>query len=171
MNMYTMNITTASFAQTIRFYITQPPIGTATGNTKATLNSVRTVPKERSAHKSKSCQKTVMRHVWADYLDIAEDFRYTPRGKSKVTMQALLTFACMNLKKLAIWKSRDPRFRPESDFSMPQGAAARRQVRPYAVDAINCVRRNLFSYYGNKTMRKQKWGSICLITIKNCLQD
>ena len=86
--------------------------------------------------------------MWADYLDTAEDFRYTPqgkaiyrkraetiervfadakekhglryttlRGKAKVTMQALLTFACMNLKKLAIWKSRDPRFKPQPGFS------------------------------------------------------
>ena len=96
----------------------------------------------------KNDQKTVTRHVWADYLDTAEDFRYTPqgkgiyrersetiervfadakekhglrfttlRGKAKVTMQALLTFACMNLKKLAVWKSRDPRFKPEPGFS------------------------------------------------------
>lgn len=96
---------------------------------------------------SKNYQKTVTRHVWADYLDTAEDFRYTPqgkkiyrersetierifadakekhglrdtalRGKAKVTMQALLTFACMNLKKLAVWKSRDPRFKPEPRF-------------------------------------------------------
>jgi hypothetical protein len=87
--------------------------------------------------------------VWANYLDIAEDFRYTPqgkaiyrersetiervfadakekhglryttlRGKAKVTMQALLTFACMNLKKLATWKSRDPRSRPQFGFSI-----------------------------------------------------
>jgi hypothetical protein len=32
-------------------------------------------------------------------------------------MQALLTFACMNLKKLAVWKSKDPRFKPKYDFS------------------------------------------------------
>ncbi|MCI2034424.1 MAG: transposase, partial [Oscillospiraceae bacterium] len=80
-------------------------------------------------------------------LEVAEDFRCTPRGKAiyreraetiervfadakekhglrytalrskaKVTMQALLTFACMNLKKLAIWKSRDPRFKPKYGF-------------------------------------------------------
>ncbi|BAK97998.1 putative transposase for insertion sequence element [Oscillibacter valericigenes Sjm18-20] len=43
--------------------------------------------------------------------------RYTTlRGKAKVTMQALLTFACMNLKKLVIWKSEDPRFKPKYDF-------------------------------------------------------
>ena len=105
-------------------------------------------PKREQCTQSKNCQKTVTRHVWADYLDTAEDFRYTPqgkaiyrkraetiervfadakekhglryttlRGKAKVTMQALLTFACMNLKKLAIWKSRDPRFKPQPGFS------------------------------------------------------
>ena len=92
-------------------------------------------------------EKIIRLHVWADYLDTAEDFRYTPRrkaiyreraetiervfadakekhglryttlrGKAKVTMQALLTFACMNLKKLAIWKSKGPRFKPKYDF-------------------------------------------------------
>ncbi|BAL00078.1 putative transposase for insertion sequence element [Oscillibacter valericigenes Sjm18-20] len=96
---------------------------------------------------SRNCQKTVTRHVWANDLDVAEDFRHTPRGKAiyreraetierafadakekhglryttlqgkaKVTMQALLTFACMNLKKLAIWKSEGPRFKPKYDF-------------------------------------------------------
>ena len=105
-------------------------------------------PMRGQCTQSKSGRKTVTRHVWADYLDAAEDFRYTPqgkeiyreraetiervfadakekhglryttlRGKAKVTMQALLTFACINLKKLAIWKSRDPRFRPEHGFS------------------------------------------------------
>ena len=105
-------------------------------------------PKREQCTQSKNSQKTVTRHVWADYLDTAEDFRYTPqgkaiyqkraetiervfadakekhglryttlRGKAKVTMQALLTFACMNLKKLAIWKSRDPRFKPQPGFS------------------------------------------------------
>ena len=35
------------------------------------------------------------------------DLRYTMlRGLEKVKMQATLTFACMNLKKLAIWKHR-----------------------------------------------------------------
>lgn len=105
-------------------------------------------PMRAQCTQSKNDQKTVTRHVWADYLDTAEDFRYTPqgkgiyrersetiervfadakekhglrfttlRGKAKVTMQALLTFACMNLKKLAVWKSRDPRFKPEPVFS------------------------------------------------------
>ena len=105
-------------------------------------------PMRAQCTQRKNDQKTVTRHVWADYLDTAEDFRYTPqgkgiyrersetiervfadakekhglrfttlRGKAKVTMQALLTFACMNLKKLAVWKSRDPRFKPEPGFS------------------------------------------------------
>ncbi len=54
--------------------------------------------------------------VFADAKE-KHGLRYTTlRGKAKVTMQALLTFACMNLKKLAIWKSRDPTFRPKSGF-------------------------------------------------------
>ena len=105
-------------------------------------------PKRAQCTQSRNCQKTVTRHVWANDLDVAEDFRHTPRGKAiyreraetiervfadakekhglryttlrgkaKVMMQALLTFACMNLKKLAVWKSKDPRFKPKYDFS------------------------------------------------------
>lgn len=86
---------------------------------------------------SKAQQKVVARHVWEDYLELAEDYRHTPvyrdiyklrsqtiervfadakekhamrytqlRGLQKVKMQVTLTFACMNLKKLATWKRR-----------------------------------------------------------------
>ena len=81
---------------------------------------------------SKSHQKVIVRHVWADYIDIAEDIRLTPKakdlyarrketierifgtakehhamrytqqvGKEKMAMKVGLTFACMNMKKLA----------------------------------------------------------------------
>lgn len=30
---------------------------------------------------SKQCQKTVTRHIWQDYIEIAEDIRHSPRGK------------------------------------------------------------------------------------------
>ena len=30
---------------------------------------------------SKSCQKTVTRHVWEDWLELADDFRHTPEGQ------------------------------------------------------------------------------------------
>jgi len=87
---------------------------------------------------SKNCQKVVTRHVWAEYLEMAEDVRLSPlgkevyarrketiervfadakdkhnmrythyRGRAKLRMQALLTFACMNLKKLARWKRKN----------------------------------------------------------------
>ena len=86
---------------------------------------------------SKAQQKMVTRHVWEDYMELAEDYRHTPvyrdiyklrsqtiervfadakekhamrhtqlRGLQKVKMQVTLTFACMNLKKLATWKRR-----------------------------------------------------------------
>lgn len=88
---------------------------------------------------SKNAQKIVLRHVWADYLELAEDMRHTPggqalyvlrgqtiervfadakekhamrythyRGLARLKMQAMLTFACMNLKKLAKWKAGSP---------------------------------------------------------------
>lgn len=84
--------------------------------------------------RSKSHQKVLTRHVWADYLDEAEHLRHTPlnkslykkrketvervfadakekhgmrwtkyRGLEKVTTHTMLTFAAMNLKKLATW--------------------------------------------------------------------
>ena len=87
---------------------------------------------------SKNHQKVVTMHVWENYIDIAEDYRHTPkyrdiykkrsetiervfadakekhgmrytqlRGLEKVKMQVMLTFACMNLKKLANWKMKN----------------------------------------------------------------
>jgi transposase len=86
---------------------------------------------------SETHQKIVTRHVWEEYLELAEDYRHMSeyrdiyqmrgqtiervfadakekhalryaqlRGLQKVKMQVTLTFACMNLKKLAIWKRR-----------------------------------------------------------------
>lgn len=86
---------------------------------------------------SKNQQKLVQRHLWEHYIDLAEDYRHTPRyqdiyklrcqtiervfadakekhsmrytqlrGLQKVKMQVTLTFTCMNLKKLTIWKRR-----------------------------------------------------------------
>lgn len=87
---------------------------------------------------SKECVKVVTRHVWEDYMEMAEDVRHSPDGKetytmrsqtiervfadakekhfmrytqlrglAKLRMQTLLTFACMNLKKLASWKRKN----------------------------------------------------------------
>ena len=81
--------------------------------------------------------KTVLRHIWKDYEELADDARYTPeyqelyakrketiervfadakekhgmrytfyRGLAQVSNWVRLKFAAMNLKKLAIWKSR-----------------------------------------------------------------
>ena len=89
---------------------------------------------------SRNKTKVVTRHVWADYSEQAEDYRYVPkykeiyamrketiervfadakekhgmryatmRGLEKVRMQVTLTFACMNLKKLALWKKKTGR--------------------------------------------------------------
>ena len=84
---------------------------------------------------SKNCQKVVTRHVWEEYMEMAEDVRHSDKGKevyrlrketiervfadakvkhglrftqyrglARLKMQVLLTFSCMNLKKLASWK-------------------------------------------------------------------
>lgn len=52
--------------------------------------------RERCTH-SKDCQKIVTRHVWADYMDKAEDYRHTPKYKAiyeerKQTIERV--FAC-----------------------------------------------------------------------------
>jgi len=79
-----------------------------------TAEAIRHTQWGKETYKKRS--ETIER-VFADAKE-KHGMRYTAlRGKAKVTMQALLTFACMNLKKLAIWKSRDPRFRPEPGFS------------------------------------------------------
>ena len=95
-------------------------------------------PSRHRCTQSKNAQKLVTRHVWADYMDLAEGVRLSPEGKeiyqkrketiervfadakekhfmrytyyrglAKLRMQALLTFACMNLKKLAKWKKKN----------------------------------------------------------------
>ena len=92
-------------------------------------------PSRSRCTESKNCQKVVTRHVWEEYMELAEDVRHSPEGKeiyalrsqtiervfadakekhfmrytyyrglAKLRMQALLTFAAMNLKKLAKWK-------------------------------------------------------------------
>ena len=91
-----------------------------------------TCPHIAQCTESKLHQKVVVRHVWADYIDMAEDIRLTPKGKDlyakrketierifgtakehhamryaqqvgkeKMAMKVGLTFACMNMKKLA----------------------------------------------------------------------
>jgi transcription elongation factor Elf1 len=98
-------------------------------------------PSRHQCTESKSCQKVVTRHVWEDYIELAEDVRHSPEGKeiysmrgqtiervfadakekhfmrytyyrglAKLRMQALLTFAAMNLKKLAKWKKSNGLF-------------------------------------------------------------
>ena len=94
-------------------------------------------------YKCKGSTRVLTRHIWRDYLEIAEIIRLTPQGKEIYTKrketiervfgdakenhamrwttlrglpnlqrQATLTFACMNLKKMANWlakRTKDPR--------------------------------------------------------------
>lgn len=41
----------------------------------------RNCPSREKCTMSKSCQKTVMLHIWKEYLEIAEDIRYSPHGR------------------------------------------------------------------------------------------
>jgi len=94
-------------------------------------------PNRAKCTESKNCQKVFVRHVWEEFLEMADDIRHTKfgyetykmrsqtierifgdakerhnmrytqfRGKQRVGLQVLLTFACMNLKKLAKWKRK-----------------------------------------------------------------
>jgi len=95
-------------------------------------------PSREKCTNSKNCVKVVERHVWEDYMELAEDVRHSPQGAEiyglrsqtierifadakekhgirytltkglkKQRLKALLTFACMNLKKLASWKRKN----------------------------------------------------------------
>ena len=98
---------------------------------------------------SKNHVKTVTRHVWEEYMEMAEDirhtrgnkqiyalrketierifgtakeqhgFRYTQYiGKARMEMKAGLTFACMNLKKLARLLARKEKGGPAFPYSL-----------------------------------------------------
>ena len=87
--------------------------------------------------KSSNKTKVIIRHIWQNYIDYAEDIRHTPYGKelyatrgqtiervfadakekhgmrytrlkglAKVKAQVLMTFSCMNLKKLIKGKEK-----------------------------------------------------------------
>ena len=71
------SISVASFARNTSLWPTVPPTGTVTGNIAVTRKSVPNAPCTRS----KNCVKTVLRHVWKDYEDLADDARYTPEYK------------------------------------------------------------------------------------------
>jgi transposase/transcription elongation factor Elf1 len=95
-------------------------------------------PQRMQCTQSKNHTKVILRHIWEDYLETAEDIRHTPEGKALYTQRGqtiervfadakekhgmrytflrgrkrvedslILLFACMNLKKLAMWKQRN----------------------------------------------------------------
>ena len=107
---------------------------------KSDPNKCKNCPYLQRCTKSKNHQKVISRHIWQDYLDISEEYRYTTKGKEeykrrketierqfgsakefhgfrytnmkgiqKMEMKAALTFACLNMKKLALMMYRmDP---------------------------------------------------------------
>ena len=63
-----------------------------------------------------SLRSQTIERVFADAKE-KHFMRYTQfRGLAKLRMQALLTFACMNLKKLASWKKKNDLLDPVLDF-------------------------------------------------------
>lgn len=74
---------------------------------------VRLSPKGKEIYK-KRCE--TIERVFADAKE-KHAMRYTVlNGKTKVKIQVLLTFACMNLKKLAKWKKKSGGFSPIFTF-------------------------------------------------------
>jgi hypothetical protein len=94
-------------------------------------------PSRHRCTESRNYTKVVVRHVWEEYMEWAEDVRHSPGGKevyalrketiervfadakekhamrytyyrglAKLKMEVLLTYAAMNLKKLARWKAK-----------------------------------------------------------------
>lgn len=47
-----------------------------------------TCPTRHMCTHSRSCQKTVTRHVWQDYLEQAEDVRHSPRGRAAYELRS-----------------------------------------------------------------------------------
>ena len=45
-------------------------------------------PSLRKCTHSKGCQKTVTRHIWADYLERAEDVRHSPQGRAAYELRS-----------------------------------------------------------------------------------
>ncbi|MEG1269293.1 MAG: transposase, partial [Oscillospiraceae bacterium] len=48
----------------------------------------RSCPVREQCTQSKSCQKTVTRHIWADYIERAEDVRHSPLGKETYSQRS-----------------------------------------------------------------------------------
>lgn len=119
---------------------------------KSESNKCKNCPNLKRCTQSKNTQKTITRHIWQNYLDISEDYRYTNQGKKeyqrrketierifgsakefhgfrytnmkgieKMEMKAALTFACMNMKKLALMcykldPDKDLKHKKSTDF-------------------------------------------------------
>lgn len=47
----------------------------------------RSCPRRNACTRSKNCQKVVLKHVWGDYVERAEDFRHSDKGKETYAMR------------------------------------------------------------------------------------
>lgn len=45
-------------------------------------------PTRNICTESRSCQKVVTRHIWADYIEQAEDIRHSPVGKESYKLRS-----------------------------------------------------------------------------------
>lgn len=131
-----------------------------------------TCPSLSRCTQSKNTQKVITRHIWQDYLDISEEYRYTHQGKeeyklrketierqfgsakeyhsfrytnmigkAKMDMKAALTYACLNMKKLAFLL--DKRYTEDSPTS-PTGSGKLSSTVNSLIDCICKKPRNIF---------------------------
>ena len=49
---------------------------------KSDPNICKDCPLRKRCTESKNCQKVVTRHIWEEWVELAEDFRHTPEGKA-----------------------------------------------------------------------------------------
>lgn len=82
---------------------------------QAYVDTAENLRRDKDVHAIYKKRKETIERVFADAKE-KHGMRYTQlRGHAKVKMQAGLTFACMNLKKLAVWSWNGPRKQPLSD--------------------------------------------------------
>ncbi len=60
---------------------------TATRSLKAKATNARSARQKISVPKNAKSEKTVTRHIWSEYIEMAEDIRCTPKYKAIYTLR------------------------------------------------------------------------------------
>lgn len=79
MSMFTTLSMTTSFVRNTNSYIIRQQIVMDVENTKAEGIFVPNVQPKNCAHQMQKMKKTIKRHIWQHYIEMAEDIRHTPK--------------------------------------------------------------------------------------------